>query len=192
MTATNPAFAAEAQIGSRPAGVLAGAGNPVHGVDADQPAPGSGLAPGADHHAQGKRDQGQQGGPPKEHLHLVRPADEAGGDAEGRIDEPGTQQRLPQLIRIGGAGEAPAGTPGQQERDERQAQRDERERARFRTGRGAFANGGQVQGHAVDDQPRLAGKARQDVEMGVAETGRCPHRRDGRNDRQGGNDCRLG
>ena len=36
------------------------------------------------------------------------------------------------------------------------------------------------------------GQARQDVEVSVPETGRCPHRRNGRNDREGGDYCRLG
>ena len=176
------------QVGAGPARMLAGAGEPGDGVDADQPAPGAGLAAGADHHAEPERDQRDEGGGPEADADVVRAADEAGGQAERGVHQPGAEQRLPELVRVGGPGQPPARAPGEQERDEGEPERGEREDAGFRLGRGADADGVQQQRDAVDQQPGLAGEAGQDVGVAVQETGGGPHGDNRCGHHQGGND----
>ena len=176
------------QVGAGPARVLAGAGEPGDGVDADQAAPGAGLAAGADHHAEPERDQRDEGGGPEAHADVVRAADKAGGQAERGVHQPGTQQRLPELVRVRGPGQPPAGAPGQQERDQGQPERGEREDAGLRMGRrGTHADGVQQQRDAVDQQPGLAGEAGQGVGFGVQETCGGPHGENRGGHHQGGN-----
>ena len=181
-----------AQVGAGPAGMLAGAGEPGHGVDADQPAPRARLPAGADHHAEPERDERHERGGPEADADVGRAADEARGEAETGVHQPRAEQRLPELVSVGGAGEPPPGAPGEQERDEGQPQRNERERAGFRVRRGPGTGGVQQQGYSVDQQPGLAGQACQDVEPAVLESGRGPDHDDRRHHHEGGNDGGLG
>ncbi|MDI2022274.1 hypothetical protein PJL18_02807 [Paenarthrobacter nicotinovorans] len=173
--------------------MLAGLGEPGDGVDTDQAAPGTGLASGADDHAQAERDQGDGHGQPQIDDYFGCAAHKSGGCAERRVHNESAQERLPQLIGVGGTGQATAGTPCQQKRDEGQTQRNQRQQSRPRLrSRGANVYVSQFQRHPVDQQPGLAAQPRKGVHGAVLETVCSPHSDERKHHNNGRNERCLG
>ena len=167
-----------------PAFVLRAPRDPLREVQADQVRPGAGLAPrpreGGDAEEQGGQ-QRRRGGVGRQ---LVRAGQERHGQPHQGVGPHRAHEGLPRLVPVGRAGQAPAGPPGQRERDQGQAPRHEPRRAGDEVIRRGGHGRGHGDGHRVQGQPQDAAHLDGALDGRPLEPARGPHREGGDHDRQ--------